>query len=378
MNLVRRFPSLVLLSALLTGAVAGTPASALSVAVGDTFPDFFGGDHNDPPRTFSLAAELGKVLLLHYCTLECGACQMSADAEADLAAAIDEQIGAENWALVDVLFQGPGGAPSAQPHAEFWRDHFGTPARTLHASGSTASTLYQSVLALGIESVPTYFVLAPDGTLAAIHVGYAPPFDDEVLVELVVAASPIDHDPPVIAAKKDVAVQTRAAPVLVRYTRPAATDAVDGPVTVSCQPASGSLFFFGRRRVDCHASDQAGNEAESSFEVVVTTPTTPGAMTNPGNLSKPLISVTPNQAVRATAGGFAPGSTVELFFVTSGLVSIELGTTPAGDDGRIDARVKVPQSAPRGASQFGAVGLSADGAELVRAWVVTVRGGPAS
>ena len=66
---------------------------------------------------------------------------------------------------------------------------------------------------------------------------------------------------------------------------------VDGAVAVSCQPPSGSLFFFGRRSVDCSAADQAGNEAVSSFSVLVTTPTTPGAVTNPGNLDKPLTGV---------------------------------------------------------------------------------------
>ncbi len=59
-------------------------------------------------------------------------------------------------------------------------------------------------------------------------------------------------------------------------------------------------------------------------------------------------------------------------------MSIALGETQARSDGRIDVRVKVPHGAPRGASQFTATGLDAEGGEFVRAWVLTVEGGPQS
>jgi hypothetical protein len=46
-------------------------------------------------------------------------------------------------------------------------------------------------------------------------------------------------------------------------------DAVDGPVLVTCAPASGSTFAMGTTAVDCTATDTAGNVANGGFAVVV-------------------------------------------------------------------------------------------------------------
>jgi HYR domain len=54
----------------------------------------------------------------------------------------------------------------------------------------------------------------------------------------------------------------------VRFTV-RATDAVDGPVAVSCNPGSGSPFRIGKTRVTCSATDGSGNTATSSFTVIV-------------------------------------------------------------------------------------------------------------
>lgn len=48
-----------------------------------------------------------------------------------------------------------------------------------------------------------------------------------------------------------------------------ATDLVDGHVTPSCQPASGTTFTTGNTKVTCTANDAAGNSAEGSFTVTV-------------------------------------------------------------------------------------------------------------
>src|SRR5205814_3360796 len=57
---------------------------------------------------------------------------------------------------------------------------------------------------------------------------------------------------------------------------PAATDAVDGPVTASCTPASGSLFGLGHTTVTCSAHDASGNAAPTrSFDVDVRDTTAP-------------------------------------------------------------------------------------------------------
>jgi hypothetical protein len=49
-----------------------------------------------------------------------------------------------------------------------------------------------------------------------------------------------------------------------------ASDLVDGAVSVTCSPASGSTFAVGTTAVHCSASDTAGNSASGSFSVTVT------------------------------------------------------------------------------------------------------------
>jgi hypothetical protein len=80
----------------------------------------------------------------------------------------------------------------------------------------------------------------------------------------------VDTTPPVIAAHAPVAATvTSAAGALVTYTKPTATDLVDGAVAVTCLPAPGSLFPAGATTVQCGASDAHGNAASSSFTVSV-------------------------------------------------------------------------------------------------------------
>jgi hypothetical protein len=182
-----------------------------------------------------------------------------------------------------------------------------------------------------------------------------------------------DVTPPVIASKKDVLVESKSSPVTVFYKPPAATDNVDGVVATTCLAKSGSSFFSGTTTVACTASDQSENVATSSFNVIVQSPTTIGAVSNPGNTDKVLTTVTPGRRVRVTAGGFAPSSTVALTWVRPDGAAIDLGTTTAASDGRIDVKPKVPDSAPDGPSQMTAIGTADSGAEFVRAWALDVR-----
>jgi hypothetical protein len=48
-----------------------------------------------------------------------------------------------------------------------------------------------------------------------------------------------------------------------------ATDAVDGPVTATCKPASGSNFRIGHTLVTCSATDSSGNTGTARFTVTV-------------------------------------------------------------------------------------------------------------
>jgi hypothetical protein len=57
---------------------------------------------------------------------------------------------------------------------------------------------------------------------------------------------------------------------VVDYALPTASDLVDGPVPVTCLPASGSTFNAGSTTVNCSATDSRGNTAHSSFVVTIT------------------------------------------------------------------------------------------------------------
>lgn len=80
-----------------------------------------------------------------------------------------------------------------------------------------------------------------------------------------------DTTPPAISEHDDIAVDTpNSGGTTVTYDLPTAVDAVDGPVAVSCDPVSGSLFPEGDTTVTCTAEDTAGNSAATTFTVTVT------------------------------------------------------------------------------------------------------------
>lgn len=81
----------------------------------------------------------------------------------------------------------------------------------------------------------------------------------------------VDTTPPAIAPHADVtATATGNSTAVVTYTDPTAIDLVDGPVAVSCTPASGSTFDVGSTTVTCTAKDSRKNTATSTFNVIVT------------------------------------------------------------------------------------------------------------
>jgi hypothetical protein len=56
---------------------------------------------------------------------------------------------------------------------------------------------------------------------------------------------------------------------VVTFVKPTATDTVDGSVSVTCLPGSGSTFAIGDTTVVCTATDDSGNSASKSFKVTV-------------------------------------------------------------------------------------------------------------
>ncbi len=67
---------------------------------------------------------------------------------------------------------------------------------------------------------------------------------------------------------------------VVSYPKPAARDAVDGVVAVTCSPSSKSAFDLGRTQVNCTAADTRGNQGSVSFFVRVLDTVPPPAVTD--------------------------------------------------------------------------------------------------
>lgn len=82
-----------------------------------------------------------------------------------------------------------------------------------------------------------------------------------------------DVTPPVVSVESKVVEATGPDGAVVDYDA-SALDNVDGPLTPTCVPPSGSLFALGTTAVDCEATDAAGNTGYGSgtIEVVDTTP----------------------------------------------------------------------------------------------------------
>jgi sugar lactone lactonase YvrE len=105
-----------------------------------------------------------------------------------------------------------------------------------------------------------------------------------------------DTTPPVISGvPADITVDaTSASGAVVTFASPTASDNVDGPVPVSCSPASGSTFPIGTTTVTCTATDAAGNTSTATFTVTVN----PSAV----DTTPPVISGVPADITVDAAG----------------------------------------------------------------------------
>ena len=167
-------------------------------------------------------------------------------------------------------------APAIQAHADVVVGSSGSGSATVSYTAPTASDAVDgSVSVTCAPASGTAFVLghttvtctAQDATHNVAH----STFDVEVT-----APAP-DTTPPVIQSHVDIVAEaTGPGGSTMTYTSPTANDAVDGAVSVSCAPASGSLFALGHTTVTCSAQDAAGNAAPTqSFDVHVRDTTAP-------------------------------------------------------------------------------------------------------
>jgi hypothetical protein len=130
----------------------------------------------------------------------------------------------------------------------------------------------------------------------------------------------IDTVPPVLVLPDTITVQSQnSAGINVSYLA-TANDAVDGPLAAVCVPPSGALFSLGPTRVECTATDRAGNRAAGSFMVVVTpapanvpptiTPTVTSGITPAATLTPTVIAQqTPITPINFAAAGPVINST---------------------------------------------------------------------
>ena len=140
---------------------------------------------------------------------------------------------------------------------------------------------------------------------------------------------PDDAVPPDLTVPADIAVvATSAAGATVDYSV-AAIDALDGPVPVACDPASGTTFSIATTIVTCSATDLDGNASIKSFLVnvqpmVVASQTTLAVTPNPATIG---------QSLTLTATVVAPGASTLSGTVTFAEGQTVLGTAPLALDG---------------------------------------------
>jgi len=113
--------------------------------------------------------------------------------------------------------------------------------------------------------------------------------------------------PPVVTVPADITVDaTSASGAIVSFTA-SAVDEVDGPITPTCTPPSGSTFSIGTTTVTCTATDSSGNTGSARFTVTVRD-TTPPSVPVITSFSPPSLAMGPAcVTVSGTADPSIPG-----------------------------------------------------------------------
>jgi hypothetical protein len=104
-----------------------------------------------------------------------------------------------------------------------------------------------------------------------------------------------DTTPPALNLPANLTVEASSAAGAVAAFTATASDFVDGNVTTTCVPASGSTFAIGTAQVTCTATDKHNNTARGTFTVTVS------------DTTKPVVTVPANKTIEATS---ANGATV--------------------------------------------------------------------
>ena len=131
---------------------------------------------------------------------------------------------------------------------------------------------------------------------------------------------------PVLSLPADIVAEaTSSAGAVVTFSA-TATDAVDGPLAVTCVPASGSTFAIGVTIVTCSATDSHGNTTSGTFTVTVQDTTAP-VLSLPADITAEATSAAGAEVTfTATATDAVDGSVAVISAPPSGS-TFPLGTT---------------------------------------------------
>jgi Concanavalin A-like lectin/glucanases superfamily/HYR domain/PKD domain len=171
---------------------------------------------------------------------------------------------------------------------------------TVEATGSsgtavtfTATATNTAGSSVAVACNPTSGSVFPLGTTSVTCTA----MDDVLQASSTFPVNVVDTTPPSLLLPAGLLVDAATANGAVVSFITTGSDLVDGAVSVSCWPSSGSLFPIGSTWVSCSASDRAGNVATGQFSVTVRT--TPPVMTGVSGPTGP-VSVNATATISAT------------------------------------------------------------------------------
>src|SRR3989449_5754990 len=167
----------------------------------------------------------------------------------------------------------------------------------------------------------------------------------------------VDTTPPSLTVPADITAEATGPGGATVPFSVGATDIVDGPVTATCSPSSGSTFPLGTTRVECTATDSHANAVTATFTITIRD-TTPPIVTVPSPFS--VEATGPTGAVvtfSSAALDIVDGSMAVSCAPTSGS-TFSLGTTAvtctatdsAGNTGASTCEVSGVDTTPPGLS----------------------------
>ena len=165
-----------------------------------------------------------------------------------------------------------------------------------------------------------------DGLIDEVHVFNRALSACEVKVNALVACAVPDTTDPVVTVPADITEEATGPSGATVSFSASADDIVDGAITPTCVPASGSIFPLGTTEVTCSATDVANNTGEESFDVTVED-TTPPDVTVPADITEEATS--PSGATvsfSASADDIVDGAITPTCVPASGSI-FPLGTT---------------------------------------------------